>query len=127
MNPQQDRPAIELVIKDFTNALNQGRFHQIPALYTEDGIFMPNGYKSLESKKIGILASKQSTGNNFKINIQIDEIEVDGNYAFVTGKADVQTGENTPAKTTRDFFTLRKDGEQWKVYRYMFNNFTASV
>lgn len=126
MSTQQEKSAIEQLIKDFTNALNQGLLNQVPALFTADGISMPDGYKSTESKKLGKAALQQFTGKDFKINIQIEEIEVDNNYAFVTGSAEVRT-ENRAPKISRDFFALRKDGEQWKIYRYMFNNFTASV
>lgn len=126
MSTQQEKPAIELVIKEFTDTLNQGRFHQIAPLYTEDGIFMPDGYKSIKSKKLASTASKSVVGDNFKIAIQIEQVEVDGNYAFVTASAEVSEGENNAPKKSRDFFTLRKNGEQWKIYRYMFNNFAPS-
>lgn len=126
MSTQEDKSAIELVIKEFTDTLSQGRFHQIPLVYTEDGIFMPDGYKSIESRKLASTASKSVIGDNFKIAIQIEQVDVDGNYAFVTATAEVSKGENNAPKTSRDFFTLRKNGEQWKIYRYMFNNFAPS-
>ncbi len=126
MSTQEEKPAVERVIKEFTDTLNQGRFHQIEALYTEDGVFMPNGSKSIKSEKLVGTASKSVIGDMFRIVIHIEQVTVDGNYAFVTATAEVVDGENNTSKKSRDVFTLRKNGEQWKIYRYMFNNFAPS-
>lgn len=126
MSTQEERPAIELVIGEFTKTLNDGNFNHIRSLYTKDGIFMPNGYKSIQSRKLANRPSTSIISTEFKIDIQIGQVEVDGKYAFVTATAEVREGANEVAKTSRDFFTLRKDADQWKIYRYIFNNFTPS-
>lgn len=122
MSTQHEIAAIELVIENFTKALNAGAFDKIPGMYTADGLSMPDEFKSINSQKLGSTVSALFTLSNYKIEIDINQVEVDGNYAFVTAIAKVHGVINRATKTSRDFFVLRKDEGNWKIYRYMFNS-----
>jgi ketosteroid isomerase-like protein len=118
-------------IQNFANALNAGDLGSILSFYSEEGIFMPEGFKTLSKNSIGKKRAKLLEELNFKIQFEVVKIVVNDNYAFVEALA--KTSENdknahsTSEKTSRDFFVLRKEDDQWKILRYIFNNVQALI
>ena len=128
MNIQEEKQTVERFITAYAEALNTANTHLIPSFYyAKDSLFMPNKMKTLSGHDL----RTATTGSFFKkvsfhIDYSVKDIAVDDRFAFVQALAiattkDLLTGEQS-AKTSRDFFVLRKDEEEWKIYRYMFNN-----
>ncbi len=123
----QERLAIEKLIFSFSDAFNAADISKTVTSFTPDGINMPNnapaakGEKEL-TKAFGFLFSMA------EINIQyvIDEIILNGNYAFVRTNSNV----TTVVKASRDqiflenkeIFVLHNDSREWKISHYIFNN-----
>ena len=127
MNIQEEKQTVERFITAYAEALNTANTHLISSFYAKDSLFMPNKMKTLSGHEL----RRTTTGSFFKkvsfhIDYSVKDIAVDDRFAFVQALAiatttDLLTGEQS-AKTSRDFFVLRKDEEEWKIYRYMFNN-----
>ncbi len=117
---------IKNVLFSYRDALNASDVSKVLSLYTEDGIFMPSGAPTA----IGTEQVKGTYGfvfSNIKLSIEfyIDEILVNGDYAFArtTSKGTTlihATGETVPEEN-RELFVLQKENGSWKIDRYMFN------
>lgn len=126
MQPHSPTQAAEQLLLQYAEALNAANATLLPALYTADGVFMPNGLTPLPAS--ALLGKGQSffAKSRFHISYKVTSVAVDGEYAFVqatarTATTDRATGQEV-ARTSRDFFVLRQEGEDWKIYRYLFNS-----
>ena len=128
MNDQGQKLAIQELLASYANALNAAKADLIPSFYTADGLFMPEGIKTLTT---GDQAKTNSGGylrkSSFNIDYQIKDVFIGDQFAFAQVAAKVKTTDpasgKASLKTSRDFFVLRrKDNGDWKIYRYIFNN-----
>jgi ketosteroid isomerase-like protein len=120
------------VLKGYALAINDAQTASIAAFYSEEGLFMPEGFKTLT--KQDLYPEKSSNflrKTDFKIEYTIEKIEVEENFAFVsvTAKTSKKQSATNDAvmKQTRDLFVLRKEEGSWKIYRYIFNNSTSLI
>jgi ketosteroid isomerase-like protein len=126
MNDQEHTLAIRNTLTDYAKTLNTADNAAIPGFYTTDGKFMPEGYKTVKSFDLLKLNPHYLSDSNFTIDYSIEDITIDNQLAFVI--ADAKTSQKDPvtgiilARQSRDFFVLKKIDEQWKIYRYLFNN-----
>jgi len=121
-----EKQEIKNLLFTYRDALNASDVSKVLSLYTEDGIFMPSG----ASTSIGteqIKGAYEFVFSNIKLSIEfyIDEITVNGEYAFARttsiGSTLIQaTGETVPEEN-RELFILQKENGSWKIDRYMFN------
>ncbi|UFH33066.1 nuclear transport factor 2 family protein [Chryseobacterium sp. C-71] len=113
-------------ILNFESALNLGNIEDVLSFYSDEAIFMPDGNKTLKKSQIGKSGAEFLIESNFKIQFENVKIAIDENYAFVDAIA--QTSQNDKEisskleRTSRDFFVLRKEEGDWKIFRYIFNN-----
>ena len=120
---------VEKLVADYAAALNAARAELIPAYYTADAVFMPENTRKLTKSDVLKKGRTFLNKNRFHISYSIQDITVKDEYAFVQATAQTRTVNlNTNievAKTSQDFFVLRKDQNDWKIFRYMFNNVKA--
>lgn len=117
---------IEEHIQNFATAINSGDIHRILSFYSDDCLFMPSDFGTLTKAQIGKSSSAFFSNKDFKIQFDDVEIDINENHAFVESKAktketNVKNGTKLE-KTSRDFFVFRKEGSDWKIFRYIFNN-----
>ena len=126
MQPRsQPHPARQLLAQ-YAEALNSANLALLPGFYTADGVFMPDGRASLPAGALPGTAARFFAHSRLRISYAAAEVTVDGAYAFVhatarTATTDLATGQET-TRTSRDFFVLRQEGQEWKIYRYLFNS-----
>jgi ketosteroid isomerase-like protein len=129
MDIQSEKQTVEKLLLRLADALNSGDISSIPSFYTEDGIFMPDGFKVLTQDKLSKSGNSYLKRTRFKITFFIQDIIVNEGYAFVDATAETQTIDPVKNKlvltTSRDFFVLRRINGEWKIYRYMFNHVKA--
>lgn len=129
MDIQSEKQSIERLLLGLAEALNSADISSIPSFYTEDGVFMPDGFKVLTQDKLSKSGNSYLRHTGFKIIFFIQDIIVNDGYAFVDATAETQTTDpahcKTVVTTSRDFFVLRKINGEWKIYRYMFNHVKA--
>lgn len=123
-----EKIAIEKLLIDYAETLNSANTALIPAFYTEDGLFMPDGFKEWSPKDLSKNSKSFFKKNRFQIGFDLPQTILDGEFAFVHTMAKTTTtdlGINKEVSlTSRDFFVLRKGEDGWKIYRYIFNNVT---
>ncbi len=117
---------IKNVLFSYRDALNASDASKVLSLYTEDGIFMPSGAPTAIGTE-QVKGTYEFVFSNIKLSIEfyIDEIIVNGDYAFArtTSKGTTlihATGETVPEEN-RELFVLQKENGSWKIDRYMFN------
>ncbi|SFM83991.1 Ketosteroid isomerase homolog [Chitinophaga sp. YR627] len=125
MQSQQENQAIEKLLSDFAATLNAATIQHISSFFTEDAVFMPDGFKILKAADLKRTGNGYLQRSHFQIGFTIKEVEIGLPYAFVRATAaaallDPDT-QQLITQQSRDFFVLRKDNEDWKIFRYMFN------
>lgn len=125
MNIQAEKAAIEEVVTAFAHTLNTGNKDALCDFFAQDGLFMPEGFESIPSSRLAGPTDFLIRAN-FQIVFTPEDIAIDGGYGFArfTARTNMRNPETgTPTrKKSRDFFVFRKEQNNWKIYRYMFNN-----
>lgn len=127
MNTQPDKTAVENLLTAYAKAINSANTGLIPSFYTEDGRLMPEDSKDLTKEDLVKRSQKFFKQVRFQMNYAAPDTIIDGDYAFVQTTAKTTTTSLETSKvedrTSRDFFVLRKEKEDWKIFRYVFNKF----
>ncbi|SNR76560.1 nuclear transport factor 2 family protein [Flavobacterium sp. ov086] len=127
MNYQKEKEAVSAVLGDFAQALNTGQSIAIPEFFAQDGVFIPEGMKTILGRdQLGKTDKGYLRRSDFKISYTLKDITIDGQYAFVEALATTTEKRvsdlKLEKKTSTDFFVLKFTEEHWKIYRYVFNN-----
>lgn len=123
---KQDKLQIERLLTEYKNSLNTSDAALAQSLYAKDGIFMPTGAPSAIGSE-NILKSYEFIFSQIQLNIEfyIDEIVVDGDFAFATtsskGTTLIHANGQTVPEENRELFVFEKIDGAWKIARYMFN------
>lgn len=123
---KEDKQKIEALLSEYKKSLNTSNAQLAQSLYTKDGVFMPSGAPSAIGSD-DILKSYEFIFSQIQLNIEffIDEILVEGDFAFATTSSKGTTlihanGETVPEEN-RELFVFEKVNGDWKIARYMFN------
>ena len=126
MELSTEKSAIEKTLFSYRDALNTSDVNKVLPLYTEDGVFMPsNAPTAIGQEQIKV--SYEFVFKTIQLNIEfyIDEIVVNGDYAFARttskGTTLIHANGQTVPEENRELFVLQKTNGQWKISRYMFN------
>ncbi|MDB5263792.1 MAG: hypothetical protein JWQ14_3075 [Adhaeribacter sp.] len=126
MSIQNNKAAAEKMLAGYAEALNSADTALIPSFYTKDGLFMPESSKALTSGDLLKSSKSFLKKQRFQISFSVQDIVVDGDYAFVQATAKTSTSNFAAnqefSQTSRDFFVLRNEQDEWKIFRYIFNN-----
>lgn len=121
-----EKEKIESLLGEYKKSLNTSDAKLAQSLYAKDGIFMPSGAPSAIGLD-NILKSYEFIFSQIQLNIEffIDEILVEGDFAFATTSSKGTTlihanGETIPEEN-RELFVFEKVNDEWKIARYMFN------
>lgn len=126
MEQSTEKLAIEKLLFSYRDALNSSDVNKVLPLYTNDGVFMPSNAPSAIGQE-QVKVSYEFVFSQIQLNIEfyIDEIVVNGNYAFARttskGKTLIRANGETVPEENRELFVLQKTNGQWKISRYMFN------
>ena len=126
MDQTTEKTAIEKLLFSYRDALNTSDVNKVLPLYTNDGVFMPSNAPSAIGQE-QVKAAYEFVFSQIQLNIEfyIDEIVVNGDYAFARtaskGTTLIHANKQTVAEENRELFVLQKTNGQWKIARYMFN------
>ena len=125
MSTSNETQAIHAVINAYGKALNAADSQTILDLYSSDGLFFPNGYRTIDKQHLILKAGRFLRNESFSINFQVKDVVVQGEFAFVQSTSTTTTRnlkeQKEVTKTSRDLLVLRREQGIWKIYRYMFN------
>lgn len=126
MEQTAEKTAIEKLLFTYRDALNTSDVNKVLPLYTNDGVFMPTNAPSAIGQE-QVKAAYEYVFSQIQLNIEfyIDEIVINGDYAFARttskGTTFIHANKQTVAEENRELFVLQKTNGQWKIARYMFN------
>jgi uncharacterized protein (TIGR02246 family) len=126
MEQTTEKTAIEKLLFSYRDALNTSDVNKVLPLYTNDGVFMPSNAPSAIGQAQA-KAAYEFVFSQIQLNIEfyIDEIVVNGDYAFARtaskGTTFIHANGQSVAEENRELFVLQKTNGQWKIARYMFN------
>lgn len=121
-----EKEKIQSLLGEYKKSLNTSDAKLAQSLYARDGVFMPSNAPSAIGTD-SILSSYEYIFSQIQLNIEffIDEIFVEGDFAFATTSSKGTTlihasGETIPEEN-RELFVFEKENDDWKIARYMFN------
>lgn len=123
---ERDKLEIKDLLTKYKNSLNNSDAALAHSLYAKTGVFMPSGAPSAIGSE-NILKSYESIFSQIQLNIEfyINEIVVDGDFAFATtssnGTTLIRANGQTVPEENRELFVFEKNDGAWKIVRYMFN------
>jgi len=122
-----DEAKIRELISVYQIALNNEEIEKIPTLYSEQAIFMPPDVPAINGvEEIGLTYEYLFSQFDFELEFDIKEVEILENSAYVLSNSEgTITLENAEAEETsknQEIFILIKEGDNWKISRYMFNS-----
>lgn len=127
MGYTKEKEAINTLLGNFARVLNNGDTKAISGFFDRDAIFIPDGMKKiLAGNELGKTTNGYLKRSDFKIGYTIKEITIENQFAFVEAFAtttEKSVWDLKPVqKRSIDFFVLKNEDENWKIYRYIFNN-----
>lgn len=126
MEQSTEKAAIEKLLFSYRDALNASDVNKVLPLYSNDGVFMPSNAPSAVGKE-QVKGAYEFVFKTIQLRIEfyIDEIVVDGDFAFARttskGTTFIHTNGQTVPEENRELFVLQKSNDGWKIARYMFN------
>ncbi|MFN1216282.1 YybH family protein [Chryseobacterium kwangjuense] len=118
---------IEQTLFAYQNALNASSTEQVLPLYTQSGIFMPQGGPTAKGQE-QLKGAYDFVFKTLQLNIkfEIDEISlINENHAVARtmsrGTQLIHAENVTTPEENRELFVLEKEDGKWKIARYMFN------
>jgi len=126
MTNQDQTQQLRQAINGFAAALNDADLTSAQDFFTEEGKFMPQGFRTLNAQELQLNGNSFLAANTFHIAFNIQDISIENDFATIIAEAKTNQKNRESAvmleKTSRDFFVFRKIGDVWKIHRYIFNN-----
>lgn len=122
----QNRQAIEITLTTYFGSLNASDVQTAVGTYSTDGVFMPAAFPTATGKEQLTMAYENVfRAIQLKVTVKIEEVIIRDDIAFARTLSNGTTlihatGETRPEEN-REFFLLRKESNEWKIARYMFN------
>lgn len=124
----KDRAAIERVLSTYETALNSRDTNTIVALYTEDGVFMPQ-HSLPQVGKNAVRSAYVRVFDAISLNVEftLDEIApLSTDWAFARTRSEgtvtiKATGQSGPEANQEIFLFHRSGNGDWKIARYIFS------
>lgn len=117
---------IEKLIFAYRDALNASDADKVVALYTDDGVLLPNTAPTAVGAE-QVKGTYQYVFEHFKyqLDFTIGEIIVKGDQAFARstskGSFVIKASGKTVPDENRELFVFEKVNSQWRIARYMYN------
>lgn len=117
---------IRALLATYEELLNASDAERIAALYTTDGLFMPQGFPTAIGRQ-AVLESYRAIFSNITLSIGFDVDEVVTSGALATaitrsnGTVRINATGGSAPEANRELFAFAKEDGAWRIARYMFN------
>ena len=124
-----DDVKIRELIFDYQSMLNNEEIEKIPRLYSEKAIFMPPDIPAIKGvEEIGLTYEYLFSQFDFELEFVIKEVVTSENFAYVISNSEgtitLKEGEIEESSKNQEIFILLKEGDSWKISRYIFNSWS---
>ncbi len=122
-----DVAKIRELISEYQSMLNNEEIEKIPTLYSDQAIFMPPDVPAIKGvEEIGLTYEYLFSQFNFELEFDIKEVVIAENFAYVISNSEgtitLESSETEETSKNQEIFILIKEGDDWKISRYMFNS-----
>jgi len=120
-----DEAKIRELISTYQIALNNEEIEKISTLYSEQAIFMPPEIPAINGVEEIVLTYEYLFSQfNFELEFDIKEVVIAENFAYVLSNSEgtIESSETEETSKNQEIFILIKEGDDWKISRYMFNS-----
>ncbi len=120
-----DEVKIRELISEYQIALNNEEIEKISTLYSKQAIFMPPEIPAIHGvEEIGLTYEYLFSQFDFELEFDIKEVVISENFAYVLSNSEgtIENSETEETSKNQEIFILIKDGDDWKISRYMFNS-----
>jgi len=122
-----DEAKIRELISVYQIALNNEEIEKIPTLYSEQAIFMPPEIPAINGvEEIGLTYEYLFSQFDFELEFDVKEVVISENSAYVhsnsEGTITLKSNKTEETSKNQEIFILIKEGDDWKISRYMFNS-----
>ena len=106
--------------------MNEGDLDLVRSVYADDAIFIPQPFPTATGIE-NIVALYSNFFSKMDVDVQFDivDIELSGDLGFVHTRSHgtiVPKGQGPDgSEGNREIFVVKKIGDEWKFYRYIFN------
>jgi len=113
-------------VQNYFDALNAGDSTKLTSYFTKNGVLLAQGAPTAAGSEQVSETFKYVFDNfGYSLKVNVDEIIVQGNYAIVsstsTGSFVIKAKNETVDTEFRETFIMEKEGDVWKIARYMYN------
>ena len=122
-----DEAKIRELIFAYQIALNNEEIEKISTLYSKQAIFMPPDVPAIKWVKEIILTYEYLFSQfDFELEFDIIEVVISENFAYVVSNSEgiIESSETEETSKNQEIFILIKEGDGWKISRYMFNSWS---
>ncbi len=124
-----DEAKIRELISVYQIALNNEEIEKIPTLYSEQAIFMPPEIPAINGvEEIGLTYEYLFSQFDFELEFDVKEVVISENSAYVhsnsEGTITLESNKTEETSKNQEIFILIKEGDDWKISRYMFNSWS---
>ncbi len=124
-----DETKIRELISGYQIALNNEEIEKIPTLYSKQAIFMPTDVPAIKGVEEVVLTYEYLFSKfDFELEFDIKEVVISENFAYVhsnsEGTITIESSETEETSKNQEIFILIKEGDDWKISRYMFNSWS---
>jgi len=124
-----DEAKIRELIFAYQNMLNNEEIEKISTLYSKQAIFMPPDIPPINGvEEIGLTYEYLFSQFNFELEFDIKEVVISENFAYVLSNSEgtitLESDETEETSKNQENFILIKEGDDWKISRYMFNSWS---
>ena len=122
-----DEAKIRELIFAYQIALNNEEIEKISTLYSKQAIFMPPDVPAINGvEEIGLTYEYLFSQFDFELEFDIKEVVISENFAYVLSNSEgtIESSETEETSKNQEIFILIKEGDDWKISRYMFNSWS---
>ncbi len=124
-----DEAKIRELISVYQNMLNNEEIEKISTLYSEQAIFMPPDVPAIKGVEEVVLTYEYLFSQfDFELEFDIKEVVISENFAYVLSNSEgtitLESNETEETSKNQEIFILIKEGDDWKISRYMFNSWS---
>ena len=124
-----DEVKIRELISVYQNMLNNEEIEKISTLYSEQAIFMPPDVPAIKGVEEVVLTYEYLFSQfDFELEFDIKEVVISENFAYVLSNSEgtitLESDKTEETSKNQEIFILIKEGDNWKISRYMFNSWS---
>jgi len=124
-----DEVKIRELISVYQNMLNNEEIEKISTLYSEQAIFMPPDVPAINGVEEIVLTYEYLFSQfDFELKFDVKEVVISENFAYVLSNSEgtitLENNETEETSKNQEIFILIKEGDDWKISRYMFNSWS---